>query len=119
MGVATDIGGGTSYSLLRTAAEGYKVAALRGQVREPLALLDDLTRGNADAMGLSDRIGRLTPGLEADIAVLDSRATAALSRRMERVETLEDEVFALITLGDDRSVAATYVGGRALWAQND
>ena len=119
VGVATDIGGGTSYSLLRTAAEGYKVAALRGQVREPLALLDDLTRGNADAMGLSDRIGRLTPGLEADIAVLDSRATSALSRRMERVETLEDEVFALITLGDDRSVAATYVGGRALWAQND
>ena len=115
VGVATDIGGGTSYSLLRTAAEGYKVAALLGQVRDPVSLLDDLTRGNAEAMGLGDRIGRLAPGLEADMAVLDSRATRALRRRMKLVESLEDEVFALVTLGDDRAVAATYVAGHRAW----
>ena len=115
VGVATDIGGGTSYSLLRTAAEAYKVAAMRGEVWEPLELLRQITRGNAEAMGLQDRIGSLAPGLEADIAVLDARATPAMRRRMEAVETLSDEVFALLVLGDDRAVAATYAAGRCVW----
>ena len=114
IGVATDIGGGTSYSLLRTAAEAYKVAAMRGERWSPLRLVHDLTRGNALAMGLVDKVGTLAPGMEADIAVLDSRATAAMRRRMEAVEILEDEVFALLVLGDDRAVVATYVAGRKL-----
>lgn len=112
VGVATDIGGGTSYSLLRTAAEGYKVLAMQGQVWEPKRIWHDLTRGNALAMGLEDRIGRLARGMEADIAVFDPRATPAMRRRMERVETLEDEVFMLAMLGDERACAATYVAGR-------
>ena len=112
VGVASDIGGGTSYSLLRTALGAYEVAALREATYDPLQAFHDLSRGNARAMGLNDRIGRLAAGYEADVAVLDSRATAALRRRMEAVERLEDELFALIVLGDDRAVAATYVGGR-------
>ena len=112
VGVATDIGGGTSYSLLETAAEGYKVLAMQAQVWEPLRIWHDLTRGNAVAMGLEDRIGRLAAGMEADIAIFDTRATSAMRRRMERVETLEDELFMLAVLGDARACAATYVAGQ-------
>lgn len=111
-GIATDIGGGTSYSMLRTASEGYKVLALAGQRLPAFDAFHMLTAGNAAAMGLDNRIGRIAPGMEADFVVLDSHATAAMRRRMERVETLEEELFALIVLGDDRATVATYVEGR-------
>ena len=110
--IATDIGGGTSYSMLRTAAEGYKVLALNGERLPPFEAFHMLTAGNAEAMGLENRIGRLVPGLEADIVVLDSGATLAMRRRMERVETLAEELFVLTTLGDERATVATYVAGR-------
>ncbi|SKA30596.1 guanine deaminase [Consotaella salsifontis] len=113
-GIATDIGGGTSYSMLRTAAEGYKVLALKGEKLPPLQAFHMMTAGNAAAMGLGDKIGRLSPGYEADIVVLDSEATPAQRRRMERVETLGEELFCLMTMGDDRSIVATYAGGRLL-----
>lgn len=112
VGLATDIGGGTSYSMLVTAAEAYKVLALAGQ---PLTAFDAfhlMTAGNAAALGLDERIGRLAPGFEADLVVLDTRATPALRRRMERAGTLAEELFALMTMGDDRAVVATYSGGR-------
>ena len=112
VGLATDIGGGTSYSLLETARAAYEIAALRGWSPSPFAMLFDLTRGNARAMGLEDRIGTIAPGMEADLAVLDARATPALRRRMEAAETLAEEVFALMILGDDRACAATYVAGK-------
>ena len=111
IGLATDIGGGTSYSMLRTAAEAYKVLALRGQKLPALEAFHMMTAGNAEAMGLDNRIGRIVPGYEADLVVLDSAATPAMRRRMERVETLEEELFALMTLGDDRATVATYVLG--------
>ncbi|NDV87322.1 guanine deaminase [Aurantimonas aggregata] len=111
IGLATDIGGGTSYSMLRTAAEAYKVLALRGQKLPALEAFHMMTAGNAEAMGLDSRIGRLVPGHEADFVVLDSSATATMRRRMERVETLEEELFALMTLGDERATVATYVFG--------
>lgn len=117
IGLATDIGGGTSYSMLRTAAEAYKVLALRGQLLPGHAAFHLMTAGNADAIGLGDRIGRIAPGFEADFVLLDSRATSALRRRMERVGTLEEELFALATLGDDRAVSATYAFGRRLHAR--
>ncbi|WP_152047250.1 guanine deaminase [Aureimonas psammosilenae] len=112
VGLATDIGGGTSYSMLRTAAEAYKVLALRGQKLTAFEAFHMMTAGNAEAMGLSDRIGRIRPGMEADLVVLDTHATAALSWRMERVQSLDEELFALMTMGDDRSVVATYALGR-------
>ena len=112
VGMATDIGGGTSYSLLQTARSAYEIAALRGWTPTPLAMLHDLTRGNARAMGLEGRIGTIAPGMEADFTVLDARATPAMRRRMDTVEMLAEEVFALMILGDDRACAATYVAGR-------
>lgn len=111
-GLATDIGGGTSYSMLATARGAYEVLALRGQRLRGHAAFWQMTAGNAEAIGLEGCIGQIAPGFEADFAILDPRATPAMARRMERVETLEEELFLLAILGDDRAVAGTYVAGR-------
>ncbi|MCB1397039.1 MAG: amidohydrolase family protein, partial [Rhodobacteraceae bacterium] len=71
-----------------------------------------ITRGNAEVLGLADRIGTLDPGSEADLVVLDSRATPDLALRMEAARDLKDELFVLTVLGDDRAVAETYAMGR-------
>jgi guanine deaminase len=110
--LATDVGGGTSYSMLRTAAEGYKVLQLNGQSWPALEALYRMTLGNARALSLDERIGSIEAGKEADLVVLDSRATPALAHRMETAGgNLEVELFALITMGDDRAVRQTYVAG--------
>ena len=110
--LATDVGGGTSYSMLRTAAEAYKVLQMRGQSWPALAAFHTITRGNAEALGLVGKIGTLEPGTEADVVVLDPNATPAMAHRMAAVRGgLAEELFALMTLGDDRAVAATYVAG--------
>ncbi len=111
---ATDVGGGTSYSMLRTMDEGYKVLQLRGQRLTPLRSFYHMTLGNARAMSLEDEIGALQPGNAADIVVLNSRATPHMALRMETVDTLSNELFLLLTCGDDRAVAETYVAGRPL-----
>jgi guanine deaminase len=110
--IATDIGGGTSYSMLRTLDEGYKALQLRGQKLSPLSSFYVATLGNARALGLENAIGTLDEGSDADIIVLDARATPAMRLRCETVQTLAQELFVLQTLGDDRSVAEVYVAGR-------
>jgi guanine deaminase len=109
--LATDVGGGTSYSMLRTAAEAYKVMQLRGQNLPALAAFDLMTRGNAAALGIENEIGAITPGAFADLVVLDARSTPAMAHRMETVRDLEEELFVLMTLGDDRAVRQTYIAG--------
>lgn len=111
---ATDVGGGTNYSMLRTMDEAYKVIALQGEKLNPLQSFWQLTRGNAEALSIADRAGTLEPGTDADIVVLDAGATPAMALRRERVGTLAQELFLLQTLGDDRAVAAVYVAGRAV-----
>jgi guanine deaminase len=112
VGLATDVGGGTSYSMLRTAAEAYKVLQLRRQNLPALDAFYLMTLGNARALSLEDRIGAIEPGREADLVVLDARATPAMAHRMDTVEgDLAEELFVLMTLGDDRAVRATYVAG--------
>ena len=111
-GVATDIGGGTSWSMLRTLDEAYKVSQMKGQRMTPLASFHWATRGNALALGMADRIGTLDVGTDADLVVLDAGATPAMRLRADTVETLAQELFLLQTLGDDRSVVETYVAGR-------
>jgi guanine deaminase len=109
---ATDVGGGTNYSMLRTMDEGYKVIALNGEKLNPFASFWQITRGNAEALSIADKVGTLDEGTDADVVVLDSRATAAMKLRMETVNTLAEELFLLQTLGDDRSVAEVYVAGK-------
>jgi guanine deaminase len=109
--LATDVGGGTSYSMLRTAAEAYKVMQLQGQNLPALAAFDLMTRRNAAALGLENEIGAIAPGAFADLVVLDARATPATAHRMEVARNLEEELFVLMTLGDDRAVRQTYIAG--------
>jgi guanine deaminase len=112
--VATDVGGGSSYSMLRTLDEGYKVLQLRGQRLNPLRSFYMMTLGNARAMSLDDRIGAIEAGRDADLVVLDARATPQMALRMEAVDTLANELFLLQTCGDDRAVIETYVAGKPM-----
>ena len=112
--IATDVGAGTSYSMLQSLNEGYKVLQLQGQKLHPLRAFHWITRGNADALGLADEIGTLAPGSAADIVVLNARATHAMDLRMQRAESLSEELFILQILGDDRAVAQTYVSGQTM-----
>jgi guanine deaminase len=109
---ATDVGGGTNYSMLRTMDEGYKVIALNGEKLNPFASFWQMTRGNAEALSVADKVGTLDAGTDADIVVLDARATPTMRLRMEAIETLAEELFLLQTLGDDRSVVEVYVAGK-------
>jgi guanine deaminase len=111
IGVATDVGGGTSFGMLRTLDEGYKIGQLRGQRLTPFHSFFMMTLGNAQALGLEGTIGAIAPGNDADLVVLDARATPAMRLRMGTVETLADELFLLQTMGDDRAIAEVYVRG--------
>ena len=113
-GVATDIGGGTSYSMLQTLNEAYKVLQMRGQNLPALQAFHWATRGNAIALGMEDRIGTLAVGSDADLVVLDARATPAMALRAETVGTLAEELFLLQIMGDDRAVVETYIAGRPM-----
>lgn len=109
--LATDVGGGTCFSMLRTMHEAYKVCQLVGV---PFSALDAFylaTLGGARSMGFESSIGSIAPGREADLVILDLDATPLMARRMALAGTLEERLFALMILGDDRSVAATYVLG--------
>ena len=110
--IATDIGAGTSYSMLQSLNEGYKILQLQDQKLHPLRAFHWITRGNAVALGLEDKIGTLDAGTEADIVVLDAGATDAMALRMERAETLSEELFVLQMLGDDRAINEVYIAGR-------
>ncbi|MCR9120661.1 MAG: guanine deaminase [Phyllobacteriaceae bacterium] len=109
--IATDIGAGTSYSMLQTLNEGYKILQLQSQSLHAMRAFYWMTCGNAEVLGLAKRIGTLDEGTEADIVVLDARATPAMALRMDRVETLAEELFVLLVMGDDRAVAQTYIAG--------
>ncbi|MCZ4272106.1 guanine deaminase [Maritalea porphyrae] len=114
--IATDVGGGTNYSMLRTLDEGYKILNLQGQRMNPLTSFYQITLGNARALSLQEKIGTLDEGTDADIVVLNANATPAMQVRMETVTTLEEELFLLQTIGDDRAIVQTYVAGEALKA---
>ncbi len=111
--LATDVGGGTSFSMLRTAAHAYKVAQLCGRSLSPFEAFYLITLGNARSLRLEEEIGTLAPGSMADLVVLDLAAMPALEHRVEAADgNLEEILFALQILGDDRCVRATYVAGR-------
>ncbi len=112
--VGTDVGGGTSYSMLRTLGEAYKVQQLLGTSLSPAYALYLATLGGARALSLDDEIGSITPGKFADFALLDPAATPLLARRTSLRDDPLDTFFALMTLGDDRAIAATYASGRCV-----
>lgn len=112
--LGTDVGGGTSFSMLRTMADAYKVAQLSGQRLPALRAFYLATLGAARCLHLEGRIGQFIPGAEADFIALDRRATPLIARRTERARSLAEALLVLLTLGDERIVRATYVMGRRL-----
>ncbi|RZV38305.1 MAG: guanine deaminase [Chromatiales bacterium] len=113
-GLGTDVGGGTSLSLLRTASEAYKVLHLQEHALPAARALYLATLGAAEALYLDDKIGNFAPGKEADFVVLDYEGTTLTKRRIAAASTIEEKLFALITLADDRNIAATYVNGEQI-----
>lgn len=111
VGLGTDVGAGTSFSLLHTLNEAYKVMQLQGARLSPFKSLYLATLGGARALRLEDKIGNLQPGTEADFVVLDFNATPLLSYRMKQATSIEEQLFVLMTLGDDRTVSETYSAG--------
>ena len=111
-GLGTDVGGGTSLSLLRTASEAYKVLHLQEHALPAMRALYLATLGAAETLGLGDKIGNFTAGKEADFVVLDFEGSNLTARRCAAATTIEEKLFALMTLADDRNVAATYIEGR-------
>jgi guanine deaminase len=112
VGLGTDVGGGTSFSLLQTLNEAYKVMQLQGEKLSPFKSLYLATLGGARALRLEERIGTLQPGSDADFVVLDYKATPLLDYRISQSKSFEETLFVLMTLGDDRTVAQTYAAGR-------
>ena len=114
VGLGTDVGGGTSLSLLETMEDAYKVCQLRGRALDPFKAFYLATLGAARALKLDSHIGNLAPGKEADFIVLDLAATPLLARRLGGVSDIGEKLFALAILGDDRAIARTYVAGECL-----
>ena len=112
LGLATDIGGGSSFSMLRTMAGAYEVAQLKGVALHPAQLMWLATQGSAKALNLDNQIGNIAPGMAADFVVLDLSSTPAISQRSTRANDVWEELFPTIMMGDDRAVVATYVSGK-------
>jgi guanine deaminase len=115
LGIATDVGGGTSYSMLQTLGETYKVQMLSGRKLKAAELFHMATLGNARRLHIDDETGSLTIGKFADIIVLDPTATDVMAARHPLSNSIEDVLFALAILGDDRAVKATYVAGEKVY----
>jgi guanine deaminase len=111
IGIGTDIGAGTTLSVLHTLGEAYRTCQLRGSSLDPFRALHLATAAGARVMGIADRVGALLPGQEADFLLLDEAATPLLARRCAGA-SLHDRLFALQVLGDDRAVAGTWLRGR-------
>jgi guanine deaminase len=117
VGLATDLGAGTSFSILQTLNETYKVAQLNGnKLSAPLAFYL-ATRGTARALYLEDKIGSLGVGMDADIVVLDLKSTPVIEYRMRNCQDLDEALFIQMTLGDDRAIQSTYVAGALAYSR--
>jgi guanine deaminase len=113
--LGTDVGGGTSLSQLQSLNEAYKVAKLSGETLTPAQGFYLATRGGAEALRLDDRLGSLAPGYEADIVVLDLKATPLMQFRMTYCRDVMETLSVLMTLGDDRAIRATYIAGEPVY----
>lgn len=116
VGVATDTGGGSSFSMLRTMAAAYEVGQLRGTPIHPAQLWWLATVGSARALRADHQIGNLAPGHEADIVVIDLASTPAIAQRAAAADSLWEALFPTIMMGDDRATRAVWVGGKKVYS---
>ncbi|WP_260513754.1 guanine deaminase [Serratia fonticola] len=115
VGMGTDIGAGTTFNMLQTLNEAYKIMQLQGYRLSAYEAFYLATLGGADALGLADTIGNFNLGKEADFVVLEPTATPLQQLRYDNSKTLMDKLFVMMTLGDDRSIYRTYVDGRLVY----
>jgi guanine deaminase len=114
VGLATDTGGGSSFSMLRTMAAAYEVAQLRGVSLHPAQLWWLATQGSARALRAETKIGNIAKGMEADLVVIDLASTPAIEQATQRSESIWQSVFPTIMMGDDRAVKAVYIAGKQI-----
>lgn len=112
VGLATDTGGGSSFSMLRTMAAAYEVGQLQGNPIHPAQLWWLATQGAARALHAEDRIGSLAPGMEADVIVVDLTSTPAIEQAAARAETIWQQIFPTIMMGDDRAIREVWINGK-------
>ena len=113
VGLATDTGGGSSFSMLRTMAAAYEVAQLRGQSLHPAQLWWLATQGSARALHADHQIGNIAIGMEADLTIIDLASTPAITQATARADDIWQAIFPTIMLGDDRAIQAVWINGRA------
>ena len=111
VGLATDTGGGSSFSMLRTMAAAYEIAHLRHNSLHAAQLLWLATTGSAKALHMEDKIGNIAPGMEADLVVIDLASTPDIAQRTARAEDIWEALFPTIMMGDDRAIRATWING--------
>lgn len=112
VGLATDTGAGSSFSLLRTMAAAYEIGQLRGTALHPSTLWYWATLGSAKALQAGHLIGNLAPGYEADVIVVDLASTQAIAQAAARAEDLWQALFPTIMMGDDRAIQSVWIGGK-------
>ncbi|QIA64957.1 guanine deaminase [Vibrio astriarenae] len=117
VGLGTDVGAGTSLSQLESLNEAYKIMQLQGQKLSAFKGLYLATLGGAESLSIDDKVGNFEKGKEADFVVLNWSATDLQKLRFEYSTDLEDKLFALMMLGDDRNVSATYIAGKLAYSQ--
>ena len=118
VGLGTDVGAGTSFSLLQTVNEAYKVQQLQGDKLSAYESLYHATLGGAKALDLDDKLGNFNVGKEADFVVLNIKPTALQQLRQSRSKSLEDSLFKKKKMGDERNVEATYIYGQKAYSQS-
>lgn len=119
LGLGTDLGAGTSFSILTTLGAAYKAAQFNNYALTAGHAYYLATRGTANAMYIDDKVGSIGPGMEADIVILDMKSTPIIKYRMEFAKDINEALFIQMTLGDDRAVQATYVAGKLRYSSRD
>ena len=119
LSIASDVGGGTGFSMLHTCAEGYKVGQLGGYQMHPTEAFYAITAGNAKSLGLDHEIGQLKPGYIADLVVLNPSKPACLAERFQACEDMAEALFALMMLSDDRSIERCYIAGNLAYSTDN
>lgn len=117
VGLGTDLGAGTSFSIFSTLNEAYKAAQLNGKALSAGHAFHLATRGTAHAMYMDDKVGSIAPGMEADLVVIDLKSTPIIDYRMRYCRDLEEALFIQMTMADDRAILSTYVAGRLVYSR--
>ncbi|MEZ3500355.1 guanine deaminase [Pantoea sp. KPR_PJ] len=117
-GIGTDVGAGTTFNMLQTLGEAYKVGQLQQYRLSAAEAFYHATLGGACALDLHDHIGNFSAGKEADFVVIDPAVSPLQRLRLSHSKDIWEQLFMLMTLGDDRNIAQTWINGRAVWSRD-